>query len=278
MCMISKEVEEVTDTKLFAGTNPSKTRQLTVYANTVDNVSKNNAMVLPVPFPNSVIFHDLSDYKDFFTDCSSCFSSEYLYKSQSMSFTNNANSLHVYNVGSYKASIVPTIADFGRIDSSVFELSDGLKKTLQVHYSNPIFGFIVCKLDVGKEKYHPFAYSHTISNKMIFLPTRHYHVEKPKNNYFLNGNFVDLENLDHANYADYADYADDWSHEIYLYNTDVESNKKLISMSKSDKVWNKKSKINYDKLTFDLDTNCENFSKLVITGKNPNIDIVVGTC
>lgn len=294
--MISKEVQEVAGTKLFVGTNPERTRQLTVYANTVDNVSINNAMVLPVPHPKSVIFHDLSNYKEFFTDCESCFSNQFLLKSSGMNFklTDSDEVLPVYNVGSYVASIVPSLNDLHRVNSTVFDLSEGLDKMLQTHYSNPVFGFIVCKLAKGKETYHPFAYSCAMLDvATVFVPTKHYHVES--SNYYANYNstFSD-KNIDQSlmfsswlsgntnkkvnEYDVDAKYADDWDHEIFLYNTNVDSNKLVSSMSQTDKVWNKMCAIKFERLSFNLDRKCRKFTRLYIKGKHPNIDMIVNAC
>ena len=62
MCIISKEVNAVSKTKLFASLDDTGTRQLTVYSNQVDTDTSDNAMILPVPNPNTVEFVDLSEY------------------------------------------------------------------------------------------------------------------------------------------------------------------------------------------------------------------------
>ena len=59
MCIISNAVENVSNTKILIATNLSTNRQLTVYSNTVANISHNNAMILPVPYPQTIQFHDL---------------------------------------------------------------------------------------------------------------------------------------------------------------------------------------------------------------------------
>lgn len=314
MCMISKEIKAVAGTKLFCGVNAEQSKQITIYANTVDNSSRNNAMVLPVPFPASVNFHNLEKYKGFFSDCESCFlnmtdgmqtlsTNSYGVKERARS------SLVVYDVGSYKVSLAHSLEDLKRVDTSVFELSKGLDETLKKHYSNPIFGFIICKLAEGNEKYHPFAYSHNIAGGKVFMPTRHYHDENISsfynnynmftnktyvstnidnspmfnswapvnlNNKLLGNNSTDRFNSQRSN-SNY-ELADDWDHEIYLYNIDVNSNKEVKKMNSCNDSWSGEVNINLKKMEFPLDKDCRVFNKLEIKGNKPNVDIILAIC
>ncbi len=298
MCMISTEIRAVAATKLFCGLNNKKTRQITVYSNTVDNVSKNNAMVLPVPFPKSVVFHNLENYKTFFSDCESCFYKP-MARSLSMnydgdSYTGQSAKLAVFNVGSYKVSLAMSIGDLKKVDTTVFELSDGLDKVLKKYYSKPIFGFIICKLTVGNEKYHPFAYSHDIIKGKVFIPTRHYHDETKTSHYYKTSYFGprDYHSFDNINNSlmfgefegrlpqitnTYPNMADDWDHDIYLYNVDLNSNSEVKKMNQCKSKWSGKVKINFDKLDFPLDEKCDVFTKIEINGAHRNMDIVLAT-
>lgn len=290
MCLISKEIKAVSGTNLFCGVNSEKTRQITVYANTVDNISKNNAMVLPVPFPNSVVFHNLEKYKNFFTDCENCFVSKTnsYYLSNSFDSLAVKESLKVFNVGSYKVSLANSLDDLKRINTSVFDLSKGLEKVLNEHYSNPIFGFIICKLSDGNDKYHPFAYSHDIAQEKVFIPTRHYHDENNNNFYkdydMFSHNRFNASNINNSpmfsswnlsNNTKNDKFADDWSHDIYLYNIDVNTNSTIRKMNSCNETWTKNVKINFDKLDFPLDKQCRSFQKINITGNHPNLDIIL---
>ncbi len=107
MCIISNQVETVAKTKILVAVKPLTNRQLTVYSNSVNNTTDGNAMILPVPFPNTVTFHDLSDYKDIFTDCAKCIMKP---KGPSKSYFSNGIStnsapLKVFEVGSYQVSL-----------------------------------------------------------------------------------------------------------------------------------------------------------------------------
>lgn len=274
MCMISKEIRAVAATKLFCGVNSDRSRQFTVYANTVDNSSRNNAMVLPVPFPQTVKFHNLENYANFFSDCDKCFAKtqtwgEKSLSSNSFSATRSMPKLQVHNVGSYKVSIANSLNDLYRVDESVFDLSQGLQQMLEKYYSNPVFGFIICKLKEGNESYHPFAYSHQITNKRVFIPTRHYHAEN-------NTNINDFYNNFNTSFGmNISDIADDWDHDIYLYNIDLKSNKTVFDMNECDDMWIRKININLNKLNFPLDTTCKMFNKMEINGKHKNMDIVL---
>jgi hypothetical protein len=71
------------------------------------------------------------------------------------------------------------------------------------------------------------------------------------------------------------EYADDWDHDIYLYNVDVNTNSKVSKMNTCKEKWNGKNRLNLNKIEFPLDRNCRSFQKLNISGNLPNIDIVL---
>ena len=182
MCMISTPIEKVSKTKILVAPNHSKTSQLVVYSNYVKNISNSNAMVLPVPNPHSIKFIDQSGYKNLFEDCAKCFYNPNALRSYSLSNSANTKSrgtepLEIFNVGSYKVSLAKNIEEISRVNKSVFELSTGLAETLSMFYYQNYWGFIICKLNLGPESYHPLAYTHDIINGQIFIPTRHYHEE-----------------------------------------------------------------------------------------------------
>jgi hypothetical protein len=183
MCLISTEIQKVSKTNILVAPNFDKTRQLTIYSNFVNNISDSNAMVLPVPLPNSIQFIDLSGYQNLFEDCAGCFyetsKSQRSYgKLTNSSFnTRDEKPLEVFNVGSYKVSLAKSLEEINRVDTKIFKLSDGLKQTLEIFYYQSYWGFIICKLAKGEELYHPFGYSHDIIDNKIYIPTRHYHQE-----------------------------------------------------------------------------------------------------
>jgi hypothetical protein len=80
--------------------------------------------------------------------------------------------LAVFNVGSYSVSVANNLTDLHRVDTSVF---NNCSDVLRQHYTEPYWGFIICQLRDGNQKYHPFAYSHVMLNGTFFIPTRHYH-------------------------------------------------------------------------------------------------------
>lgn len=183
MCLISTEIESVANTQILVAPNYNNTRQLTVYSNYISNLSESNAMVLPIPFPHTLQFINLSGYKDLFEDCAKCFYNPN--KSLNGSYSLNTNSLNtkddkplqVFNVGSYQVSVAMNLEQIENVDSHIFELSPGLRQTLQTFYYQEYWGFIICKLNSGQESYHPIAYSHQIIDSKIYIPTRHYHQE-----------------------------------------------------------------------------------------------------
>lgn len=299
MCIISGKINSVSNTKLFCGTNSVASRQITVYANNVDNPTRNNTMILPVPFPQSIQFHDLTKYSELFNDCSNCFKNQN-YSNSFGTFNNSlrkksmTKSLVVTSVGSYSASIANSLSDLNLANPEVFTITEESKKYLAKHYNNPNFGFIICKLNVGNHKYHPFAYSHNIKDKTVFIPTRHFHLHDSftgvSDTYGLFPSVDEITPLGVQGRnqttndffpvgmgSDDGDdsTADDWSHDIYLYNVACASNKTVKQMDSSPYEWTKQCKIRLDKLGFELDRNCRNFEKVQIKGRQPNLDVVL---
>ncbi len=280
MCIISNQVEKVAKTKILVGVNKlDSSRQLTIYCNSVSNNTDGNAMILPVPNPHTVRYHDLTNYKDIFTDCNRCF-----YKPVARSWSLNSyskgstNALEVFNVGSYKVSLAKSLKDLQRVDKNVFNLSFNCGEMLSKEYSNPIFGFIICKLAKGKEDYHPFGYSHEMVDNTVFIPTKHYHEHSNSGNFF-NGFNSDFDsNFASFNNNESSNLADDWEHEIFLYNVTGKTNKVLLDMySNRTESWTGENYIRSYLFDFDLGE-LLNFEKYVIFGKKPNVDLLGITC
>lgn len=282
MCIISNRVESVSKTKLFVGAKPLTNRQITVYANSVDNLTDGNAMILPVPFPNTVRFHDLSNYTNFFDDCDNCFLKPKL-KSLSNSygvdgFSTNSKTLEVFNVGSYQVSLAKSLDDLQRVNKSVFILSNGCDELLRKYYSNPNFGFIICKLATGKEDYHPFGYSHImIDNNKMFIPTKHYHEHgfnrsNYKSNYESNIESSPMFQNFMSDFTFTPNITEDWDHDIYLYNGSLEHNRDFYDMSKRG-TWSGSNLKNKNKLDFDLG-DLLHFEKHKVRGHKKNIDLI----
>ena len=73
MCIIAHPVDNVGATQIFVAPDASRQNQITVYSNVVNNSTENNSMILPVPYPDTISFVDLSNYPTFFKDCNDCF-------------------------------------------------------------------------------------------------------------------------------------------------------------------------------------------------------------
>jgi hypothetical protein len=195
----------VSKTKILVSLSNGGDRQMTVYSNHVTTHEKQNAMILPVPNPNSVKLHDLSKQPDLFDDLSREFYDQRsdLEVVKSLSFRgmkkgmmSDEDTLAVHTCGSYQVSIVPSVQDFHRLNKTVFQINPVVFGILKKYYTTDakttdakttdsaqnqnnggvLFGFLVCKLKYGSEAYHPLGYSHDVcSYRRIFVPTRHHH-------------------------------------------------------------------------------------------------------
>ncbi len=221
MCIILTHVESVSNTQIYISSSKDRTRQIVIYTNKVDSPLE-NAMILPVPNPLSVELLNFSHYKDIFEDCNKCFrflddsyndshNTRALYASASLP---SRPPLPVYTVGSYQASIVPSFADFDRLNLKILRVNPEVFKLLKDTYDSS-FGFIVCQLRTGSHQYHPFAYTHDIhSSRLLFTPTLHYHLGE-------------------------SSVTADWDHIIYSPMTDLYTTGRYVFKNTNDVDWKK---------------------------------------
>lgn len=285
MCIIN-EPARVTKTQIFVAPNANKDKQLTVYCNKVMTDSTNNVMILPVPNPDSVKFHDLSDYKDIFDDLAKTFAvSTRGLKSYTLSFSNSTEQyLPTIDVGSYRITLVPNVASLNAINPHEFgTVRAHIKRIMRKYYASG-FGFVVCKLIPGKEtEYHPLAYSHNLrSDGNLFVPTRHQHNghnghDNGPGGYdgdFSRVNFLETRTMPPRPYpiASFVakeseeELESDWDHEIYSFNTTSDSGNVPASTRR---VYLKPNKIP----DFDLGS-CKTCHKFEIHGIHENCDVM----
>ncbi len=275
MCIISGPVKSVSDTQIFVGTNKDRTSQVTVYGNKVDNVSRGNAMILPVPFPSSLRLIDLSNYTDIFKDCALDFHDPTATLSYSRGidgFSNSKSVLPVFNVGSYSVSVAQNLSDLKRVDASVFIMHKECFDILSQHYRESYWGFLICQLKNGNHKYHPMAYSHAILNNTFFIPTRHYHAETAPH---MVGPIMGVNTRGGAGFG-FGDIGaiggggeshagGDWNHTIYVHNG-------LKSGYRGKYEWSKTCHVNKLPLQFPL-SKARHFERIDIEGQHENVDI-----
>lgn len=185
MCIFANTVESVSNTRIAVCPLPGGALQLTVYENKAFTSTPNNAMILPVPWgPQGVKLINMQGYPGFWDDLEL-----YFPQYTSVGFGGGANfagkgsgwgmkaPLPVHQFGGYKCSVVPSIDDIDRINTTVFTLPEDIKQLLGEHYAQG-FGFVVCLFD-GRIEGHPIAYiSHTLPSGNLFIPTMHEHGEE----------------------------------------------------------------------------------------------------
>jgi hypothetical protein len=169
---VGQEKVKVGGTKIYA--KKWWARQFLVYEAEVES-SMQNAMVLPVPVaaPGTYIeLMDLSAFDHLFGDLL------YYYvppppRTGMPAFGPPQLTLDVVRVGSYEASIVPTLGDMVRLDAR-FHLSPALKDTLASRYGD--HAFVVYQFAAGKQKLHPFGFTfESRYDQHLFFPTLHVH-------------------------------------------------------------------------------------------------------
>lgn len=179
MCMFSRAVEHVGSTRMFArGT--SRGTEMLVYSMNV-RATAPLAMILPLPVPShaaddAVRFIDLSAYPNFFDDMRKAFPANFLMgasRSQGAALSfGEAPKLVVHQVGSFEASFVPSVLDFGRLDER-FRLSPEVWEKLPQYRD---WAFAVFQLKPGDQTVHPMAFEFPRRDpSALFFPTVHVH-------------------------------------------------------------------------------------------------------
>lgn len=176
MCCFSRPVTFVSDTCIFARLTRLN-QQLLAYSMRV-GAPEELAMILPIPVAagtpeEGVTFINLQKYPSLFADLDKGFEPKSLsvdnYAAGSRTF---ASTLKVEHVGSFVASFVPTVHDFGRLDPR-FRLPDATWKRLRQYET---FGFAVFQLKKGAGPVHPMAFAFpTARPDRLFFPTAHIH-------------------------------------------------------------------------------------------------------
>ena len=179
MCCFSQPVRHVSKTNIFAR-RENKDRQFIIYSMNLD-AAEDLAMILPIPYQANadkpqVRFINLEKYGQLFADMDSGFpvpvSRTYGGPFSAAAAPQNRGKIKVETVGSYDASFVPTMADFGRLDER-FRLPAGVWEKLPQYEK---YGFVVFKLKKGSATVHPMAFSFpTALTVQLFYPTVHIH-------------------------------------------------------------------------------------------------------
>lgn len=186
MCCFSRPVYSVSNTEIFVC--DAGVRQITVYGNRVQlKDGAPTAMILPVPCSAAnaakegcgITVHDMSHAGPLFERMFELFPSGSLSRhTDSLDAKSNTQSspLAVHRSGSYRYTIVPTLADFGRLRREVFSIDPAspLAALFAAHYASG-FAFLVCIIDASAT-FAPIAYEHDKhASGAVFVPTRHYH-------------------------------------------------------------------------------------------------------
>jgi hypothetical protein len=267
MCIIAHPVDHVGATQIFVAPDASRQNQITVYSNVVNNTTENNSMILPVPYPDTISFVDLSNYPTFFKDCNDCFVVQnYGARSGRSIMTNDSiggkKTLEVHRVGGYLASIAKSLDEIKQADSSIFNIPNECINVLDSYPKG--YGFIICKLEQGTKEYHPFAYTHAIEDT-LFIPTKHYHAKKQlkKENSVHKMLFPEMHRYDDLETFD---------HDIYIYNgvgVELHFNININDIYTLDK---SKVQTMQSKLPFDLGE-LKTFTKYTVKGMFTNVDL-----
>lgn len=195
MCCFSQAVSHVGMTRIFARLLDAQT-QVLVYQMQVE-AAVPVAMVLPLPMREGAegfAFLDLSRTKDFFDQVHRLYPVAQT-RSDGFGLFGGAvpasAPLPVESVGDFVASLVPTIADFARLDPQ-FQIAPEVWAGLPAYAT---YGFAVFQLKPGRIEPQPMALRFpTALPGQLFFPTVHIH----------DGSHLPQAHFDHTLYAQAA--------------------------------------------------------------------------
>jgi hypothetical protein len=163
----------IKSTNIFATRHAGK--QVLVYEAAI-TTAESNAMVLPIPVLTAstpVELLDLSAFPHLFYQLDLYYDGPPASSFGPQPFGRPPQMLEVFTVGAFRASIVPSVADFGRLDASL-RLQPSLQCLLADRYGD--YAFVVYQIGPGKHQLHPFGVafeSRWPTN--LFFPTLHVH-------------------------------------------------------------------------------------------------------
>jgi hypothetical protein len=178
MCIFSLPVESVRRTNIFVRTVDARLHlQLVVYEASVA-ADREVAMILPLPTIDAhVRFVDMSKFPRFFKELEHVMGGPTrggAALGRDRDRDRDRGTLPVQRVGSFDASFVPTLGDFGRLDER-FRIPPGV---LELHPEYRAgFGFAVFKLRDARVLPHPMAllFRRREDCPGLFVPTTHAH-------------------------------------------------------------------------------------------------------
>ena len=181
MCCFSRPVKHVARTRIFARPTEGN-RQVVIYQMQFE-AEESLAMILPVPFrsgadPKEFKFFNFSSYPKFFSDLRFGFPQSRNAMSHGLLSRRYglvpppAPKLEVFQMGSFEASFVPTLADFERLDER-FRIDAAILRKIPGYDR---MAFAVFKLKPGRQEVHPMGFAFPRQNpKRLFFPTLHIH-------------------------------------------------------------------------------------------------------
>ena len=171
--MFTQPVLDVSNTKIFARMDEG--HQYLAYQMNFNSV-EDNAMILPIPTPrnpaeDAIKFIDFSKHPKFFDDLHQMFVEQS--RSMTLGYTKGlTRTLEVHNVGNFRATFVPTIADFERVDKQ-FKFDESVWNKLPQYID---WSFVVVKLKPGIAKVHPMVFKFPSRyTDRVYFPTMHIH-------------------------------------------------------------------------------------------------------
>lgn len=177
MCIITKQAD-VSHTRIFARVDGDQ--QVIVYQNKI-TAWEPAAMVLPIPEAtseeNAVEFIDLEKHEELFNTLKYRFASQWTLGARARKSARSFefDTLKVEDVGSFKASYVPSQDDFKRLDKR-FRLAPKVWELLPQYED---FGFVVFQFKAGPHEPHPMAFRFkTRHPEAVYMPTVHVHDEE----------------------------------------------------------------------------------------------------
>lgn len=173
MGIFTVPTSSVRKTRIYVSPSPQRpNEQVTVYKTEINTPFDEGYMILPVPYPESVIFHHPDQphphhsipYLDFLDRVERAFDD----RERPHTFP---RPIDLNKVASYRRiKIIDSIDELRELNRRDAILHDSVVNRLAEIYHQPYWGFILCKLQQGSFVYEPICYTHRLIGQDLFLP------------------------------------------------------------------------------------------------------------
>lgn len=163
MGIFSVPTLSVRNTRIYVSPSSHNQNQLTLYTTEVNTLFDEGYLILPVPYPHTIRFHDCRSTLHFLDSLEDVFS----YRGRHIP---KARSRETESQLFEDITIIHSLDEFCQLNQRDHILPTSVVSHLSTIYSEHYWGFLLCSLRCGSFVYEPLCYSHRMIDDNLFLP------------------------------------------------------------------------------------------------------------